>query len=138
MSGVAVLLWAMSVIGVSAMVHEFGHAWAARYCGWRVVGFKWCWYGAGCVVEVGNVRDMWKVALGGPFATAGLAMAFLAASGTSSSLVFGQLLDFGFTLNASVLLINLLPFSVLDGGRIVNSLRRVDERSNQPMRLYFA
>jgi stage IV sporulation protein FB len=128
MSAAVPLLWTFSVIGVTGMFHEFGHAWAARYCGWRVVGFRWRWYGAGCIVEVGNPREMWKVALGGPFATALLAITFLAASGVSSG-PFGAFLDFGFTLNASVLLINLLPIPALDGSYIVKSLRRAPEAS---------
>ena len=129
MTGAAVLLWALAVIGVTAMFHEFGHAWTARYCGWRVFGFRWRWYGAGCMVEVGNAREMWKVALGGPFATAILAITFLTASGIASS-PLDSLLGFGFMLNASVLLINLLPFPALDGSHIVKSFRRVDETSS--------
>ena len=120
------LLWTLSVIGLSGMFHEFGHAWAARYCGWRVLGFRWRWYGAGCIVELGNAREMWKVALGGPFATAVLAITFLAASEVSSR-PLADLLNFGFMLNAGVLLINLLPIPALDGSHVVKSLRRVAE-----------
>ena len=133
MTTAALLLWTVSVIGVTGMFHEFGHAWAARYCGWRVLGFRWRWYGAGCMVEVGNAREMWKVALGGPFATAVLAITFLAASEVSSR-PLADLLNFGFMLNAGVLLINLLPIPALDGSHIVKSLRRVAEGSTRARR----
>lgn len=124
MRSAALLLWVLSTVGVTAMLHEFGHAWAARYCGWRVLGFRWRWYGAGCIVEVGNAREMWKVALGGLFATAALAITFLAVSAVTSP-PLDQLLSFGFMLNSSFLLINLLPISALDGSLIVKSFRRL-------------
>ena len=32
-----VLAWAVCIVGGSALLHEFGHAWTARAVGWTVV-----------------------------------------------------------------------------------------------------
>ena len=71
--------WAVCVIGLSSLLHEFGHAWTARAVGWRAVGFRFRWYGIAFVADTNGRSDqLWKVALGGLAATAGLALLFLA------------------------------------------------------------
>jgi Zn-dependent protease len=122
-----VLAWAASVIVCSAMLHEFGHAWVARAVGWKVVGLRWRWYGIAFVADIdGKPEELWKVALGGLMATAGLALAFLA--GTALPEPAPLLFGFGFGLNAALLLTNLVPLRQLDGGQLLAGLRRAASR----------
>jgi len=117
-----VLVWSVCVVGASALLHELGHAWAARVVGWRVVGFRWHWYGVACVADTcGRPERLWKVALGGLWATALLALAF----GTGAMLPepASALFGFGFALNAVLLFTNLVPVRALDGGQIVAGLK---------------
>jgi Zn-dependent protease len=121
------LAWAASVVGGSALLHEFGHAWTARAVGWKVVGFRWRWYGIAFVADTdGKPEKLWKVALGGLAATAILALLFLA--GTALPEPAPLLFGFGFGLNAAVLLTNLVPLGPLDGGQLVAGLRRSPSR----------
>jgi Zn-dependent protease len=121
------LAWAASVVGGSALLHEFGHAWTARAVGWKVVGFRWHWYGVAFVADTdGKPEKLWKVALGGLAATAILALLFLA--GTALPEPAPLLFGFGFGLNAAVLLTNLVPLGPLDGGQLVAGLRRSASR----------
>ena len=121
---VGVVGWAVCVVGASALLHEFGHAWAARAVGWKVVGLRWRWYGVAFVGDPnGRPDELWKVALGGLFATAILALGFLAGTALPqpASLLFGL----GFAVNATLLLTNLVPLRALDGGQLLEGLRRV-------------
>jgi membrane-associated protease RseP (regulator of RpoE activity) len=122
-----VLAWAVCVVGVSALLHEFGHAWAARAAGWRVVGFRWRWYGVAFVADTNGKGDaLWKVALGGLMATAILTLVFLAGTGLPepAPVLFGL----GFWVNATVLFTNLVPVRALDGGQLIVGLRRVRQQ----------
>jgi Zn-dependent protease len=117
-----VVVWAMCVVGCSALLHEFGHAWTARAVGWKVIGLHWRWYGVALVADPsGKPEQLWKVALGGLGTTALLALGFLA--GTllpgPDSVLFGL----GFAVNAGLLFTNLVPFRSLDGGQILAGLR---------------
>ena len=125
------VVWTISVVACSALVHEFGHAWAARAVGWRVVGFRWRWYGIAFVADPADKPEkMWKVALGGLYATAVLALGCLA--GTTLPEPAPLLFGFAFGLNATVLLTNVLPLRQLDGGQLLAGLRRVrSHRSRQ-------
>jgi Zn-dependent protease len=60
-------------------------------------------------------------------ATALLALLFLA--GTALPEPAPLLFEFGFGLNAAVLLTNLVPLRPLDGGQLVAGLRRASSRS---------
>jgi Zn-dependent protease len=124
-----VLAWTVCLVGGSALLHEFGHAWTARAVGWKVVGLRWRWYGVAFVADVdGKPDQLWKVALGGLSITALLSLGFLA--GTALPEPAPLLFGFGFTLNAGILLTNLVPLRVLDGGQVLLGLRRV--RSKDP------
>lgn len=113
-----ILTWAVCVVGASALLHEFGHAWTARAVGWKIVGLRWRWYGVAIVADPSGKRDeLWKVALGGLAATAFLALAFYAGSTLPEPAPF--LFGFGFTMNAVLLLTNLMPIRVFDGGQIL-------------------
>ncbi len=118
-----VLVWSVCVIGGSALLHEFGHAWTARAVGWRVVEMRWRWYGIALVADPnGKPEKLWKVALGGLTVTALVALGFLAGTALPepASILFGL----GFVVNASLLLTNLIPIRWLDGGQLLASLRR--------------
>ena len=118
-----IVAWAASVVACSAMLHEFGHAWAARAVGWKVVGFRWHWYGLAFVADTdGKPEKVWKVALGGLATTAALALVCLA--GTTLPEPAPLLFGFAFGLNASLLLTNLVPLRQLDGGQVITGLRR--------------
>ena len=115
-------VWAACVVGGSALLHEFGHAWTARAVGWKVIGLRWRWYGVACVADPnGKPEELWKVALGGLATTAVIALAFLGGAAVESraSVLFGL----GFTVNVALLLSNLLPFRRLDGGQVLAGMR---------------
>ena len=120
---VGLIAWALCVVGASALVHEFGHAWTARAVGWRVIGLRWRWYGVAFVGDPnGRPDELWKVALGGLFATAVLALGCLA--GTMLPEPASVLFGLGFVVNAGLLLTNLVPLRALDGGQLLMGLRR--------------
>ena len=120
---IGLLVWTVCVVGGSALLHEFGHAWAARAVGWRVVCLRWRWYGAAFVGDPnGKPEELWKVAFGGLYVTALLTLGFLA--GTALPEPSSALFRLGFTVNATVLLTNLVPVPALDGGQLLAGLRR--------------
>jgi Zn-dependent protease len=123
-----VFAWAICVVGGSALVHEFGHVWTARAVGWKVIGLRWHWYGVAFVADPnGKLDELWKVALGGLFATALLALGFLACTALPDPAP--ALFRLGFVVNAALLLTNLVPVRWLDGGQMRASLREVRSRS---------
>lgn len=124
----------------SIVVHELGHALAARRHGIEVAGITISPLGGFALMsrESSNPREELEVALAGPLATlaiivasvlAGFALvgpdrfvdAALLANGADVTPV---LLTIGFlvTMNLIVLLFNLLPAYPLDGGRVVRGL----------------
>ncbi len=121
------IAWAVCVVGGSALLHEFGHAWAARAVGWKVVGLRWRWYGVAFVADPNGKPDqLWKVALGGLFATATLALVFLL--GTVLPGPTSALFRLGFSVNAALLLTNLVPLRALDGGQVLAGLHQARSR----------
>jgi Zn-dependent protease len=119
-----VLVWAICVVGGSALLHEFGHAWTARAVGWKVIGLRWHWYGVAFVADPNGKPDqLWKVALGGLWATALLALGFFA--GTAFPEPASALFELGFAVNAALLLTNLVPVRWLDGGQVLAGIRQV-------------
>jgi Zn-dependent protease len=122
-----VVVWAICVVGGSAILHEFGHAWTARALGWKVVDLRWRWYGVALVADTnGKPEQLWKVALGGLAATALLALGFLA--GTFLPQPDSELFGLGFTVNAGLLFTNLVPARRLDGGQILAGIKHVRSR----------
>ena len=122
-----VVAWAICVVGGSALLHEFGHAWTARAVGWKVIDLRWNWYGVAFVADPNGKPDrLWKVALGGLSTTAVLALGFLAGTALPgpASVLFGL----GFAVNAALLLTNLVPVRWLDGGQVLAGLRQVRSR----------
>ncbi len=122
-----VVVWAVCVVGGSALLHEFGHAWTARAVGWKVIGLHWRSYGVALVADPnGKPEQLWKVALGGLAATALLALGFLA--GTVLPQPDSVLFGLGFAVNAALLFTNLVPVRWLDGGQILAGIRQVRAR----------
>ena len=120
---IVVVVWAVCVVGASALLHEAGHAWTARSVGWTVVGLRCSWYGVALVADTnGKHEQTWKVAAGGPAATGALALCFLV--GTVLPQPVSALCLLGFAFNAAVLVINLVPVRSLDGGHILGGLRK--------------
>lgn len=108
----------VALIGFSTLVHEAGHALAAVACGWKVQGMILHPLGVAVKIEVGERRsDVWKVALGGLVATAWLSFAFLALA------PLGIWFATGFAVNAGLLLTNMVPIRMLDGGHVLKGLR---------------
>ena len=121
-----VLAWTVCLVGGSALLHEFGHAWTARAVGWKVVRLRWRWYGIALVADMnGKPEHLWKVALGG-LSMALVSLGFLA--GTTLPEPAPILFGFGFMLNATILLTNLMPVRMLDGGLILSEFRHVRSR----------
>ena len=117
-----VVVWAICVVGGSALLHEAGHACTARAVGWKVVGLHWRWYGLALMADTnGKPEQTWKVALGGLAATGVLALGFLA--GTVLPEPFSALFGVGFAFNAGAFLINLVPVRWLDGGHVLAGIR---------------
>ena len=120
---VLLVIWAVCIVGGSALLHEFGHAWAARAVGWKVVGIRWRWYGVAFVADPnGKPDELWKVAFGGLFVTALVSVGFML--GTELPEPGSVLFHLGFTVNATFLLTNLVPLRALDGGQMIVGLRR--------------
>lgn len=118
-----VVVWAICVVGGSALLHEAGHAWTARAVGWKVVGMRWSWYGVALVADTnGKPEQTWKVALGGLAVTGALTLGFLV--GTVLPQPLSALFGLGFAFNAVVLLTNLVPVRSFDGGQILAGVRR--------------
>lgn len=128
-SVIGLVVWAVCVVGGSALLHEFGHAWAARAVGWRVVCLRWRWYGIAFVGDPnGKPEELWKVALGGLYMTALLTLGFLA--GTKLPEPGSALFGLGFAVNATLLFTNLVPARALDGGQVLAGLRRVRSQAS--------
>lgn len=109
----------------SIYIHEYGHVWAAKKLGHKFHGFIYKWYGMGAKIELKNQRDLWKIASAGLIVTAALA-AF------SYPFINYLLINYLFTLNLMILLINIIPLGPSDGAQIVRGLRaqRTDPASH--------
>jgi Zn-dependent protease len=109
----------IGLVAFSVLVHEGGHALAARRCGWRIRGVAFHPLGGvGFRIEVGeNPAEVWKVAL------AGLAASGMAALGFFALSPLGPIFYCGFVLNAVLMFVNLWPCGAADGGHVLRGLR---------------
>lgn len=126
MTGVAIVLLVFSCV----LLHELGHAWAARRYGIRTPDIT--------LLPIGGIARLERiperpseeivVALAGPLVSAVLAVLFGAASGFSLPPLDGEIREWGelcsklFTINSGLLLFNLLPVFPMDGGRVLRAL----------------
>lgn len=124
----------------SIVLHELGHAWAARREGFEVTRIDLWFFGGLATMgrEAETPAEELKVALAGPLVTLvvtlvclGLAWGIEGVSGLwhAATLSSGSpaapalvLLSFVGLLNAALLIFNLLPTLPLDGGRIARAL----------------
>jgi len=139
-----VLLW-VGVTFVSILIHELGHAWAARACGWvpHIVLYQ---LGGLAIYRPDYVAPYRQVgiSLAGPgagFILAGFVLLFVVATG-HSVLVFNYPVGWGspfanpnlefvmrqmMHVNLTWGLVNLLPIFPLDGGRVASELWSVQD-----------
>jgi Zn-dependent protease len=117
------VLAAALVMVVSIVVHEMGHAFAARHYQKRVDEIILYALGGLCVHE-GGWLEPWKnirIALAGPlagFMLAGVFAALFFTIGGNSPPIVQIILYEGLWFNVAVNAINLLPIFPLDGGQI--------------------
>lgn len=130
--------WREAVWGVSllclvftcVLLHELGHAWAAKRFGIRTPDITLLPIGGLARLERIPERPMEEaaVALAGPAVSAALALAFgLLSNFHISSMEAGDrdwdgILSTLFTINTGLLAFNLLPAFPLDGGRVFRAL----------------
>ena len=115
-------LWLVTLVFAGVLVHEFGHYWAARQIGLSVELPVFSPFGAAVRLNglPKNAAEEAFLALCGP-AAGGIAGGALACAGclVSSSLL-AQAAQYTFVLN----LVNLIPLSPMDGGRIAMAIER--------------
>jgi stage IV sporulation protein FB len=112
------------------LLHELGHAWAARRFGIRTPDITLLPIGGVARLEriPEKPREEIIVALAGPLVSAALAILFGVASGFSLPPLDGEIREWGqllsklFTINTGLLLFNLLPAFPMDGGRVLRAL----------------
>jgi len=112
------LVVVIGIIGGSAFAHELGHVIATYYYGGRIqgAGHSKHWIALGVVAVLPDRSNAWKIALAGPLVSALLVCGFwLALPGVYAKI--------GFVTNLCLLVINLLPFKIADGGHILAHFR---------------
>ncbi len=139
-TGYAAALAAAALFFGSIVLHELGHALAARRSGIEVAGIDLFFFGG--LMKMSRDTDTpgkeFFVAVAGPLVTLGIVLAgtaigvalagsdeFLAAAqlgGTAPSDVAVLLISFLVTMNAVLLVFNLVPAFPLDGGRIARAV----------------
>jgi Zn-dependent protease/CBS domain-containing protein len=125
--------WMMGLITALAfftciVLHELGHAVVARARGMPIRGITLFLFGG--VAELGDepdsARTEFLTAVGGPAVSVVLALAFglMAALGRALGWPYPVVIVLGYlaTINAIVLVFNLVPAYPLDGGRVLRSL----------------
>ena len=114
--------WAFGSIFVALLfVHEMGHVWAARRIGLPVSAPMFVPFVGALISMKRNPRGVAQesyVAMGGPIIGTLGCMVALTLAWTNQSAFLFQMAAVGFFLN----LINLVPVSPLDGGRIIASV----------------
>ncbi len=124
---------------VSLILHELGHAVVARRLGIEIDGIDLWFFGglAKTRSDTTSPGDEFKIAAAGPLVTLLVILICIAAAATSSLTAFYHaaaldttvrqtpglvLLGFLATMNAFVLVLNLVPALPLDGGRIARAI----------------
>jgi stage IV sporulation protein FB len=126
LTGIGVVLLVFACV----LLHELGHAWAARRYGIRTPDITLLPIGGIARLEriPERPREEMVVALAGPLVSAGLALLFGLVSGFTLPPLDGEIREWGelwsklFTINSGLLLFNLLPVFPMDGGRVFRAL----------------
>ncbi|MCP3762595.1 site-2 protease family protein [Domibacillus sp. A3M-37] len=107
-------------IGLILLIHELGHAGAAKAMGWRIQKVELLPFGGKLETDEHAGRPLleeWLVVLAGPFMHVPmLAISFFF---LKSGWMDAALYELFFELNAVIFLFNLLPVLPLDGGKMV-------------------
>lgn len=127
----AVALLLPCVVWASLLAHEFGHVFAARWCGVGTRSVLFIPLGAVALLDapLRNTRELW-IAAAGPAVSLGLAglcwqplPALLRAVDTAPFMPpLSFAVAFGCVINLMIALFNLVPCFPMDGGRILRSL----------------
>ena len=102
------------------LLHELGHVLAFRVYGHRLKAFHFLPFGLGVEPE-GSFRSFWQetiIALSGPLTNAALAVGSLAAYGHTHHEWFRTFA----IINGGLGLLNILPITPLDGGRVMRGM----------------
>jgi Zn-dependent protease len=114
--------WQFSAVVLFALiVHESGHVWAMRRCGIRTKGFYLIPFVGGAAVATEAINDYQNeffIVMAGPIFGLASALIPLAIYGLSGHALAAGVAGWIAMLN----LINLLPVTPLDGGRIVKAV----------------
>lgn len=118
------LIWIL-VLFVSVLLHELGHAFAARRCGSRVLRITLHIFG-GLIEHTGGAtwRQRVFISLAGPAVNVvlgAIAIGALLVFQTSAGLNHDVLLAFA-VVNVVLMLFNVLPIYPLDGGQVARNL----------------
>lgn len=115
-------VWLVSLVFAGVLLHEFGHYWAARYVGLSVELPIFSPLGAAVTMNgmPKNAAEEAFVAICGPVAGAIAGAAFALAGYWVQSPLMAQAALYTFVLN----LLNLIPLSPMDGGRIAMAIER--------------
>ena len=134
------LMWA-PVLFFSILLHELGHAFASKKCGFGTSTIILHGFGGVAINRRGHTKpkDGMFIALAGPAVTLGLAVVFLggllgygALTGGESLTVLGHFLWLMVIANFFWLFLNLLPIYPLDGGQtLMHFFRKKGAHTNQ-------
>lgn len=118
--GALLVTAAMAVLAVSVILHELGHALAARRFGIRTAFITlYPWGGVAAIERMPEEPDQELViALAGPAVNLVLAAGF----GLLAALVGSPVVGVFATLNLGMAVFNLLPAYPMDGGRVLRAL----------------
>ncbi|MCX5515919.1 hypothetical protein C3941_05225 [Kaistia algarum] len=113
-----------ATLGLSILLHEYGHAFAAFRCGIMPKTIVLQWLGGITTLnrEPYTRRDRILVTIAGPAVNLGLALLGYALAPLASSWLLGWSLNTLAFINLALGLFNLLPAIPLDGGRVLYQL----------------
>ena len=112
------------LLQLSALAHEYGHAFTARVLGERVDHVAFMLFG-GCAwvdLDAASPRNAAAIVAAGPLVSLALALGFWAAAPAA------PFLGVVAAMNGLLLLLNLTPLSAFDGGRLLALLRGTPNR----------
>lgn len=115
-------LVAAAGILVGVLVHEAGHALAAKLCGVQVGGIRVSWWGGATSLGPSTFPVSALIALSGPVMNGLFAALLLMLSQIFDQGWWGMGLYLGAWINGFLTVFNLLPFAPLDGSHFVSDV----------------